>query len=204
MNRARMAILACTAAAAVMVMPTVAGASVTHPAHASGVKPDAMSCTGPAPSGPIFLYDNNVLDASGFGNPAAIDDYPQNFGANQNWTLCEQPSGYDAIYAYYNGNYMCLNVSNSDYAPGTQLLAYQCNGGPSNNELFRQPAHTPDSNWYMGGDEADYIVPAGNYSLCLNVSGGLGKGHHVILYGQNSQNNEAMFLAFVESPAHTR
>jgi hypothetical protein len=192
-----MAILACTAAVAALI-PVTAQASVTHLNSgntASRVRPDAIGCSRSYYSGPITLANEDVLDASGFGDPASVVDYPANNGANQNWTLCEQSSGYDAIYAYYNNNYMCLNVSDSSYEATTPILAYQCNSGPSGNELFRRPENTPDPNWFLGGFEASYIVPAGDYSLCLNVSGGLGKNHKVILYGcSGSDENEAMFF----------
>jgi Ricin-type beta-trefoil lectin domain-like len=158
------------------------------PASSIGSEPVARGCYN---GGQISMTDGSVMDAKGYGNPASIDDYGSNGGTNQQWALCELNDGYDEIVSDYNGQLMCLNVSDASYTSGEHLLAYPCNTVVAGNEQWRRPENTPDGN-YSG---FDYLVPAGNYNLCANVSGGLGTGHLLILYACNSGNNEGFGVA---------
>jgi hypothetical protein len=158
------------------------------PGTSIGSAPVARGCYN---GGQITMDNGTVMDAEGYGNPASIDDYNSNGGTNQQWALCELNDGYDEIVSDYNGNMMCLNVENGDYTSGEHLLAWPCNTVVTGNEQWRRPENTPDSN-YSG---LDYLVPAGDYNLCANVSGGLGTGHLLILYSCNSGNNEAFGVA---------
>jgi hypothetical protein len=156
------------------------------PGTSIGSEPDAQGCYN---GGQITLSDGNVMDAKGFGNPASIDEYTYNGGTNQQWAECELGDGYDEIVSDYDGNLMCLNVEDADYVSGEDLLAYQCNTSVSGNEQWRRPENTPD-----GDTGYDYLVPAGDYNLCVNVAGGLGVGHLMILYACNTQDNEEFIV----------
>jgi hypothetical protein len=158
------------------------------PSTSLGTEPVARGCYN---GGQIVLDNGDVMDAAGYGNPAAIDEYSSNGGSNQQWALCKLPDGYDEIVSDYNGNLMCLNVQNASYVSGEPLLAWQCDTSVAVNEQWRRPENTPDGN-YSG---FDYLVPAGDYNLCANVAGGFGIGHKFILYSCNSQANEAFAVA---------
>jgi Ricin-type beta-trefoil lectin domain-like len=184
------------ATSAAMAAPALAAEGNAPAAHTVGqtVKPSIGSesvARGCYNGGEITMDNGTVMDAQGYGNPANIDDYGSNGGTNQQWALCELSDGYDEIVSDYNGNMMCLNVEDASYTSGEHLLAWPCNTVVSGNEQWRRPENTPDTN-YSG---FDYLVPAGNYSLCANVSGGLGTGHLLILYACNSQDNEAFGVA---------
>lgn len=110
-------------------------------------------------------------------------------GHNMIWAFYKTSSGYDSVYSAYDGSgYNCLNVAGGNYSSGTDLYAWTCDPvNPTGNEKFRQPENTVDS-YHPAGD---YIVPAGDYSLCLNAQGGLNLRAQIILYACNSQGNEA-------------
>jgi ricin-type beta-trefoil lectin protein len=137
-------------------------------------------------AGEITLTDGSVMDAQGFGNPAPIDDFNPNGGANQQWAWCQLSNGYDEIVSVYNGQMMCLNVSGGNFTSGTHLVAWPCNTVVTGNEQWRRPENTPDPNF----SGFSYLVPAGNFNLCVNVAGGFGSGHLMILFACNAQPNE--------------
>jgi hypothetical protein len=183
--------------AAVLALAFAAAGSVAAPALAAGSHGAARAAQTVAPAatessaqgcyngGQLTLPDGNVLDAKGFGNPASIDEYTYNGGANQQWAECELSSGYDEIVSDYDGNLMCLNVEDGDYVSGEHLLAYPCDTSVASNDQWRRPENTP-----IGSTGYDYLVPAGDYNLCVNVSGGLGSGHLMILYACSAVSNE--------------
>jgi hypothetical protein len=185
------------ATAGVTAAPALAaqGGTPANRTVAQTVKPDAIGsepvAQGCYQGGKITLTNGSVMDASGYANPANIDDYSSNGGTNQQWALCELTNGYDEIVSDYNGNMMCLNVEDSSYTSGAHLLAWPCNTVVTGNEQWRRPENTPDGSF----SGYDYLVPAGNYSLCVNVKGGLGNGNLMILYACNTQNDEAFKVA---------
>lgn len=162
--------------------PAAVAQTVTPNAAPASVDPASKCYQG----GEITLTDGSVVDAQGFGNPAQIDDFNPNGGANQQWAWCQLSNGYDEIVSVYNGQMMCLNVSNGSYTSGTHILAWPCNTVVTGNEQWRRPENTPDPNF----SGFSYLVPAGNYNLCVNVAGGLGSGHDMILFACNAQDNE--------------
>ena len=163
-------------------------AQTVVPGAAIGSEPVARGCYN---GGQITLDNGTVMDATGYGNPARIEDYNSTGGTNQQWALCQLSDGYDEIVSDYNGNLMCLNVDNASYTSGTHLLAWPCNTVVAGNEQWRRPENTPDTN-YSG---FFYLVPAGDWNLCANVAGGLGIGHQLVLYSCNAQDNEAFGVA---------
>lgn len=180
-----------TASGAAAAQARSGAAAQASPAQ---VTPDVVTCA----NGPRPVYWNVygysfLMNAQGFNNPANIIVYPPVFDsnkvleANEIWRVCQLTNGYDAIMADYNGNLMCLNVKGAVYQAGTPLLAWPCNNTVTANEQFREPQNTLDPYYSLGY----YIVPAGNYNLCLNVQGGVGAGHAVILWPCNNQVNEA-------------
>lgn len=137
-----------------------------------------------------------LLNASGCGNPAQIVQWPYTPGAtcrgggsNQLWrtTNGDWPinTTRTAIYASYGGADLCMNIKDNDYASGTPVIAYRCNpSAPTGNELFFIHA-------WPGGY---YIQPVDDTALCLNVQGGFGQGHPIILYGCSVEYSNEKFL----------
>lgn len=143
----------------------------------------------------VFSGDSvNALNAYACGSPTNLIVYPVTAGcgnyAQELWDFTELQNGYDQIVAYYGGHFMCANVQGYNYSSGVQVIAYNCDQVVTSNEWFRRPENTPDP--YASG--WSYIVPYGNYSLTLNVWGGLGQGHAVKLYGQCNCRNDAWFF----------
>jgi hypothetical protein len=180
------ALAAAFAAAGGTAAPALAASSHAAARTAPMASPATVSsAAGCYNGGQLTLPDGNVLDAKGFGNPASIDEYTYNGGANQHWAECELSNGYDEIVSDYNGNLMCLNVEDGDYVSGEHLLAYPCDTSVTGNEQWRRPENTP-----VGDTGYNYLVPAGDYNLCVNVAGGLGSGRLMILYACSAVSNE--------------
>ena len=185
----RQAMLAC---AGVLALGTTAlagagpAAAHTRP-HLGTIRPDQASDY----SGYITLYDYNYMGTgSQCDQTAYITDSVYSNGVC-GWEVDQLPDGYDVLVALVAHQLFCLNVSNARYQSGTDLLLYPCNpDNPPLNEQFREWINTPDGHY----PQAFYLVPAGDWNLCLNVSGGLGAGHRIILYSCNSQNNEAFYF----------
>lgn len=142
--------------------------------------------------GRIYSADLNVIDAKGCANPAQLISFPLSAGCagarNEIWVLVELPGGFDEIVADYGGNLMCFNIQGAHYTSGTNVLAWPCNNVVTANEQFRRPENTRDPS---GGF---YIVPAGNFNLTLNVKGGFGDRHNIVLFTQNNDANSEWFF----------
>jgi hypothetical protein len=77
---------------------------------------------------------------------------------------------------------MCLNVRYGDYSSGQQIITYNCDGGATGNEKFYL---LPCSTSGACGASYGLIEPVGAYPsrhVCLNIAGGFGLGHNIILY----------------------
>jgi len=145
--------------------------------------------------GPIQVTDAptsgghaEVLNANYCGNPAHIIEYPygptycSGGGSNEIWDVRNGASGTSTpIYANYNGNRMCMNVTNNKYSSGTIIQTWNCNNGYTNNDWFT---------WYcnalvMKGCWIEPTYEPAGANLCFNVAGGFGTGHNIILYSCN-------------------
>jgi hypothetical protein len=152
----------------------------------------AVTC----PSGGFYFYhagnglNGPVLDANGWSPPSWTIVWPEkpNDGSANNQLWCEQAGSANGtqgyfIWAYYSGQKVCLDVSGANFSSGAHILAYPCNW--HYNELFHFAV--VGSNAY---NISPAYYPAENF-LCLNVSGGIANGHHIILYAcDTSANNE--------------
>ena len=143
--------------------------------------------------GPIYEDAGYVIDAQGCANPTHLITFAIYIesgcdkGLNQQWHVDELEDRYDALIAEYGGNALCMNVEGGDYADGTSRLAWPCNNVVTTNEQFRRPENTA----YPYESSRYYIVPAEASSLALNVAGGLGDKHNIILWSQCNCDNEA-------------
>ncbi len=113
---------------------------------------------------------------------------------NEAWTFRELRNGYDVVYATYGtGGTECLNVAGGNYAPRTQIYAWQCNPeAPTPNEEFRRPENTPDNAFAN-----DYLVPGRQPNLnefCLNAQGGVHERADIILWYCNNEENESWWF----------
>ena len=160
----------------------------TPPGTPSSPGANPGSTYGPPESGYLYLATSTnggqVLNAAGCGNPAHVVQWAfttgscPSGGSNEEWYVSNYSGGATSIWARYGNNYMCMNVTAYKYSSGTQILAYNCDnshGGVTPNEKFYISCY---GSWCV-------IKPVGNPSLCLNVAGGNGQGHNVILYACN-------------------
>lgn len=148
-----------------------------------------------------------VLNAAGCGNPARVIQWSfttascSGGGSNEKWnidvTAAEAIGGSGTdIWAYYNGNYMCLNVAGGNYSSGTQIYAWNCdpsNGGVTSNEKFKLE---PCGNTGACGASYGLIAPANEptgANLCLNIAGGFGNGNNVTLYACSPSYQNELF-----------
>jgi hypothetical protein len=140
-----------------------------------------------------------VLNAYACGNPANIVQWNyqspgtcNSGGSNEIWySQAVQSGGATPIYAEYGGHRMCMNVDRRDYASGTQIIAYNCDSGFTDNEWFTMHQDpNAQNNWTITP-----TYEASGANLCLNVAGGFGNGNNIILYScgppaTNPPNNE--------------
>lgn len=140
-----------------------------------------------------------TIHASGCAIPADLIIATQSStcdgGYNESWTFNKLANGYEEIAAYYGGHLMCANVRGGNASSGTQVIAWGCDSGtlPAN-EQWRQPVNTPDPHFNSACASppcAYFLVPSQNYSLTMNVQGGISAGHNIILYGQSGDYNDA-------------
>jgi hypothetical protein len=143
---------------------------------------------------PVWIYSQlapgtpaRVFNAYGCGNPANVVWWPYaasggcpDGASNEQWTIVNLGTyGADEIEAFeahYGGNTMCLNVRGASYTEGTQIIAYNCNGGIAANEKFIVLTNPAQPGY-------DLTPWGGNTSQeCLNVWGGFGDGNPIKLY----------------------
>ncbi|MDQ2815678.1 MAG: RICIN domain-containing protein [Actinomycetota bacterium] len=126
-------------------------------------------------------YNSSVIDANGEVPPSWPIIWPEkpNNGSAANQIWCEQAGSANGtqgyfLWAYYDNKQVCLDVSGANYSSKTHILAYPCTWAA--NELF---------NFQYVASNTLIITPAYysvEFFLCLNVSGGIANGHHIILY----------------------
>jgi hypothetical protein len=180
--RKRKSMLLCTAlASAVMVAAAQAAPALANPWYIQAKLAGGTTA--------------QLLNASNCADPAQIIQWPFTPGAgcpgggsNQVWrtTNGDWPTfTHTAIYASYGGHNLCMNVKGNVYAAGTPVIAYGCNpSNPAGNEL-----------WIIHPWPGGYYIQAVNdTALCLNIKGGFGQGHPVILYGCNTAYNNEVFV----------
>jgi hypothetical protein len=174
--------------AAGSVVAVAAFAAQAAPASASVYIYAPLAGTNPA----------SVFNAAGCGNPANVVDWSYDpssncngTGSNEEWTINKYGTwdndAIESFTAHYGGNSMCLNVDGADYAEGTQIIAYNCDGGVTTNEKFVVEPN-PDLGYY---DLTPYGGATGRE--CFNIWGGFGAGHPIKLYPCLAQYTNEVF-----------
>lgn len=79
------------------------------------------------------------------------------------------------LWAYYNNQYVCLDVGSQNFSQGAHILAYPC--AYAYNELFTYDATNSMSVYRM---TPSYY--SAQYNLCFNSSGGIYSNAFLILY----------------------
>lgn len=162
--------------------PVQPGQILSHPAHSatlqSSVSP-AVTQEGPYNIQPYTdIYD--AADAYHQNNPTYAWLYGYNDTAAQRWweAGAYNIDGYvgSAIYAYYDGQDMCMNVKGNVYAKGTQIWVSACSGGVQLNELWEFFA------WNVNGVTMYTLCASYDTGLCINVKGGIAPGNLLIIW----------------------
>ncbi|MER6514573.1 ricin-type beta-trefoil lectin domain protein [Nonomuraea sp. NPDC001636] len=132
---------------------------------------------------PFGIWPNNgngqslVLDvdrAGGSGSKTIV--WTWNGGANQRWEHGGQTN--TTIVPCHNRS-LCLDAAGGQTANGTWVIVYRCNGGWNQRWDLEHPWGAGWVRFRLHGT-----------SKCLNVNGGIARGHNVILWPCNNEVNE--------------
>jgi hypothetical protein len=147
----------------------------------------------PASGATHYLTNANsslVMDVSGgsTANGAAVIQWPDHGGANQQWTL-HQAAG--NVYTIVNVNSgLCLEVPNNSTTAGVQLEQWTCTGG-SNQQWALDAVGS-----YTSSTDTSYELTALNSGLVADVSGGsTAQNAQVIQWATNGQANQTWNLS---------
>jgi hypothetical protein len=138
----------------------------------------------------IYSGDSeNVINAKGCSTNTDLITYPVSSGCeegkDERWVITALSSGYRALIALYHETLVCMIAGPEG---GDNAGAQPCTQPAESDMEFRRPEVSEScySGWY-------YIVPASNYSLTLNVKGGLGEGRNIISYAKGCSTNNVWY-----------
>ncbi|MFE4533717.1 RICIN domain-containing protein [Streptomyces scopuliridis] len=107
------------------------------------------------------------VKGGGSANGTPVIQWPWSGAANERWEATAKGGGYYQFASRESGK--CLNVKGGGNANGAEVIQWPC--GNSANEL-----------WKFVRKGIGYELVVKSSQKCLNVKGGVGKGHALIQY----------------------
>lgn len=162
--------------------PVQPGHLLAHSATLQASVSPAVTQEGPYNIQPYTdIYD--AADAYHQYNPTYAWLYSWNNSAAQQWyeAGAYNINGYvgSAIYVFYGGHEVCMNVKGSNYVKGTQIWVSGCDTGVTLNELWEI------FSWNVNGVTMYTLCAAYDTGLCINVKNGIASGHLLIVWDIN-------------------